>query len=145
MARHLFGASASDWLVHINTTDSSLRAASGLLTAWDSRIGGQQHTDLTTPSGTPLTDGLVGVAGGQYSFYGPDGVRWVWVDGGGSERELVIAPTLYEEIVGGAFGTGSTIGIDTDGIPYFDPAGVPDSTATVLPDVDGVPYVSIGA
>lgn len=37
------------------------------------------------------------------------------------------------------------VGIDTDGVtPYFDPAGVP-SPVLVLLDVDGRPYVAIGA
>ncbi|MEU6651269.1 polysaccharide deacetylase family protein [Streptomyces sp. NPDC046900] len=80
MARHLFGLSPADITVSQSGTSLVLEPGS-TGTAWDSRTGGTQLTDLTDLSGNPITT----VTSDTYStigFYGPDGVTNLYLDFG---------------------------------------------------------------
>ena len=94
MARYLFGTDAHAWLVR-RTVDGTLRTADGTVTAWTARTGGTRHTDLLTEAGEPAD--TIPATAGQYSFWGPDGVRHLWVDGG-SERELIVGAEVWDEL-----------------------------------------------
>ncbi|CAM5671505.1 hypothetical protein SCYAM73S_02512 [Streptomyces cyaneofuscatus] len=54
MSRHLFGLSAADLAMEKVGDEVRLRAAA-VGTVWDALVGGNQVTDLTDLSGTPIT------------------------------------------------------------------------------------------
>lgn len=98
MSRHLFGLSAADLAMEKVGDEVRLRAAA-VGTVWDALVGGNQITDLTDLSGTPITQ-VTADTEAALGFYGPDAVSTVYVDFGYSRRFLMMAVDLGGQIDG---------------------------------------------
>jgi hypothetical protein len=107
MARHSFGLTAADWAftVAIDGLTPQL-AASATFTLWNQASSGTQYTDLALDSGglEPITfvtasDGSDGyIAGTVEEFFGPDGIRDMWIDGGAGGRLHIVATDLGNDV-----------------------------------------------
>lgn len=138
MARSNFGGTGSDIVLTIGP-DRALRLAAANLTFWSAQSGGSRYVDLLL-DGVAVSQITVGPDGQIPTFSGPDGISEVWADAGGARVRMVAPGSL---VVGG--GGIATVAPDDDGVPYFDPAGIPGSVSSVLADTDGTPYFVIGA
>ena len=92
--RHPFGGSPSDYAMERVGNQLLVRPAA-VGTVWDSLTGGTQYTDLTTLTGTPITQ-VTADADGAVTFMGPDGVTALYIDFGYSRRFALVATDVGE-------------------------------------------------
>ena len=94
MARHPFGGSPSDYAMERVGNQLLVRPAA-VGTVWDAATGGTQLTDLTTLTGTPITEVTADTDGAVY-FMGPDGVTDCYIDFGYTRRFALAAVNTGE-------------------------------------------------
>lgn len=102
MARHRFGGVA-DYVIAVGVDNAATLQPGTVVTCWSMTTGGVQYTDLTDVDGlTPIADGLLTVdsAGALPEFFGPDGVRSVYLDGnsGSGPRRRTVATDVGEDL-----------------------------------------------
>lgn len=102
MARHRFGGTA-DYVVTLGVDDVATLEPGASVTCWNAATGGAQHTDLTDVDGTtPIPGGALTAdgTGAVPEFYGPDGVRSVYLDAnsGGGPRRRTLATDIGEDL-----------------------------------------------
>lgn len=150
--RGIFGGSTDDF-AYSNTVEGYVQIRPVPVTFWSAKTGGTQYDNLIHPTGSGTVVSIVPASpltGTIPQFEGPPDstVRGMWMDAG-AERVLIYAlATIVEEtiatrdlvssIVSGAGSMGW--GLDTDGVPYYDPVTVSDPDVVWLFDTDGVPY-----
>lgn len=117
MARHRFGGSPADYAMERVGMQLLLRPDS-VGTVWDSLTGGTQITDLTTLTGSPVTE-VIADSDGHVSFYGPDEVTLLYVDFGYGRRYALTATDL-----GGVLADFLAQGGDPGGWASLDSSGV---------------------
>jgi hypothetical protein len=87
MTRYTFGGTAADIV-----TDTAGNYTTDAGTAWTSRVGGTQVTDLLDTNGNPLVGGTISTLTdpvGLVIFQGPDdGTNVLWVDFGGGRVKM---------------------------------------------------------
>ena len=105
--RHPFGGGIGDWVFETSEEGVVSVGPGAVVAGWSARSGGTNYTDLAEDeAGTvPITavvtaDGTTaGVDPGDYPiFYGPPGVRWMWVSADGGNRKIIFANDLAEDV-----------------------------------------------
>lgn len=124
MARHSFGGSPADYAMERVGNQLLVRPAA-IGTVWDALTGGTQLTDLTTLTGTPITQVTADADGAVY-FMGPDGVTHLYVDFGYTKRFALAAVDTGEVLTdfmaqGGEPGGWAVL----DGAGNIDPSQIP--------------------
>jgi hypothetical protein len=152
MTRYWFGDS-DDWSLSGGTGDQ-VRRVPAVRKCYDAEVGGTQYTDLliggvTPAASVPMSRGL------PVRFQGPDEVLSMWCSDNDGPRALVVSTDVPQLMKDGAdvvaaAGDALTdlialtgtqgLALDTDGVPYFDPAIVSAPTLAVVADTDGTPY-----
>lgn len=102
MARHRFGGVA-DYVISLGTGDAAILEPGTVVTCWNAPTGGAQHTDLTDVDGTtpiPAGELVADSTGALPEFYGPDGVRDVYLDAnaGSGPRRRTLATDIGEDL-----------------------------------------------
>ncbi|UNZ20634.1 glycerophosphodiester phosphodiesterase family protein [Streptomyces sp. 891-h] len=102
MARHRFGGIA-DYVISLGAGNAAVLQPGATVTCWNMTTGGTQYTDLTESDGTTaIVNGeLTADANGAVpQFYGPDGVRSVYLDanGGAGPRRRALATDLGDDV-----------------------------------------------
>jgi lysophospholipase L1-like esterase len=102
MARHRFGGVA-DYVITLGTDNAATLEPGTTVTCWNAATGGTQHTDLTDTDGsTPIPGGELPTdsVGAVPEFYGPDGVRSLYLDAnaGAGPRRRTLATDLGEDL-----------------------------------------------
>jgi hypothetical protein len=93
MARSTFGAGMADYVVR--PSDGLWAVAAGAaVTFWDAADAGTQYTDLLDAGGLPVSQIVTDEYGALPTFQGPDGVRGMWADAGGTERTWIATRDL---------------------------------------------------
>lgn len=96
-----YGATVADFLVDIKAVgaggeDVFTPADDGLggpasVTVWDAQTGGTQITDLLDSAGTGITEVTADVNGNLPRFHAPETYTAIWLDGGGTRVQAVLA------------------------------------------------------
>jgi lysophospholipase L1-like esterase len=100
MTRHRFGGSA-DYVISLGTSNVATLQPSTTVTCWNAASGGTQYTDLTQTDGsTALPTLTTDATGAVPEFYGPDGVRSLYLDanGGSGPRRRTLATDIGEDL-----------------------------------------------
>ncbi|MFF7335459.1 GDSL-type esterase/lipase family protein [Streptomyces sp. NPDC008150] len=92
MSRHLFGGSPADYAMEKAGTQLVLRPGA-VGTVWDAAVEGNQYTDLTDTTLSPITQVTADSVGGV-TFYGPDGITHLYVDFGFGRRLILVATDI---------------------------------------------------
>lgn len=110
--RHPFGGGAAEWTFTVGAGNAVTAASTVEVTGWSSRTGGTQYTDLAADQAGTTTfdhvdseDGSSGTAPAQIPpFWGPAGIRGMWLSGNGGPRVWVETTDAaeYGGQVGGA-------------------------------------------
>lgn len=122
--RHAFGGSPSDYAMERVGNQLLVRPAA-VGTAWTALTGGTQLTDLTTLTGTPITE-ITADADGAVAFMGPDAVTSLYVDFGYTKR-FALAAIDTGEVLADFMGQGGEPGgwAQLDGAGNIDPSQFP--------------------
>ncbi|MGW0821843.1 SGNH/GDSL hydrolase family protein [Streptomyces sp. NPDC002845] len=110
MARHRFGGVA-DYVISVGVDDAATLEPSTTVTAWNQADGGSEYTDLVEIDGTtPITTLTSNTEGALPEFFGPDGVRSMYLDanGGAGPRRRTVATDVGEDL--------STVEMDLDAL-----------------------------
>lgn len=100
MARHRFGGVA-DYVISAGVDDVATLEPSTAVTCWNMESGGSQYTDLVETDGTtPITTLTTDTTGAVPEFFGPDGVRSLYLDanGGVGPRRRTVATDVGEDL-----------------------------------------------
>ncbi|MEV2277881.1 SGNH/GDSL hydrolase family protein [Nocardiopsis sp. NPDC049922] len=102
MARHRFGGTA-DYVITLGTDNAATLQPASTVTCWNQSTGGMQYTDLTDIDGsTPIPGGelTADAVGAVPEFYGPDGVRSLYLDAnsGAGPRRRALAIDIGEDL-----------------------------------------------
>jgi hypothetical protein len=102
VARHRFGGIA-DYVISVGTANAATLQPGATITCWNQPSGGAQHTDLlATDLVTPITGGELTAdsTGAVPEFYGPDGVRSLYLDanGGAGPRRSTTALDMGDDL-----------------------------------------------
>jgi hypothetical protein len=93
VARLMFGAGITDWTMTVES-NHVLVAANTVVAFFDAQTGGNQLTDLTDATGSPLSAVTSSSTGQIPSFFGPDGVFELWASAAGGPRARMTASNL---------------------------------------------------
>ncbi|REE62115.1 GDSL-like lipase/acylhydrolase family protein [Streptomyces sp. 3212.3] len=101
MARHRFGGIA-DYVISVGAGNVATLQPGTSVTCWNAAVGGTQYTDLTDTDGTtPIVGGTLTAnsSGSVPEFFGPDGVRSLYLDanGGSGPRRRTLTTDLDED------------------------------------------------
>lgn len=100
MSRHLFLGDLASWATDIGADETSINSQVGMrvlfipsaqITFWSAATGGSQYTDLQDTIGSAVMSVTADANGEFPQVYGPDGVWFMWADGGAAARRLVVA------------------------------------------------------
>lgn len=105
-ARHRFGGGVEDFVFTVGAGNTAVLLGGAEIKGYTGKTGGTQHVDLTlnadgTGAVTAITsqDGTGGTSLGAYGpFYGPVGVRWMWLSANNGPRFLAVANDIPEEL-----------------------------------------------
>lgn len=100
MARHRFG-SIADYVISLGAANAATLEPGTAVTCWNAAVAGTQYTDLTDSDGTTPLASLVADANGAVpEFFGPDGVRSMYLDanGGAGPRRRTVATDVGEDL-----------------------------------------------
>lgn len=145
MARHWFGNGLADWSfssVTVDGEDDIPQLAGGVeVTFWNMQSGGTRYTDLVV-DGQPA-DSVTTSTGGDFEvgtipdFRGPDGVRYMWADGGAG-RYVIVAWDIGDDVAD-LLADLSTVSGDVD-----THVGASNPHATRVRDLDDTDTVATG-